>query len=120
MKNLATQGSGWPEEVQETWVMCLTHSVHSTAERASQVTLVEERGEVRNVNKPLPPLPCARHSGIITRPLLDLEEAGAAMGWWSLNKVAGSCTSTLGPYPAPGPGSREGPGWAPVSTVRTT
>lgn len=32
--------------------MCLTHSVHSTAERASQVTLVEERGEVRNVNKP--------------------------------------------------------------------
>lgn len=52
MKNLATQGSGWPEEVQETWVMCLTHSVHSTAERASQVTLVEERGEVGNVNKP--------------------------------------------------------------------
>lgn len=61
-----------------------------------------------------PTLPCTRHSGMVTRPLLDQKGQGQPQEWWSLDDVH--------PWPmsCPGPSWQGEPDQAPVSTAWTT
>lgn len=60
-----------------------------------------------------PTLPCTRHSGMVTRPLLDQKGQGQPQEWWSLDDVH--------PWPmsCPGPSWQGEPGQAPPGPHRS-